>query len=208
MRPLLGAIATVLLIEAAWAQLPDDPHTVYLKLHRATLVQNLNEMLLYTSDAGSVELKTYAGDAQRLKLVSAMMPRVYTVRATSMNADASRARLRATGTFTFQGNTAPSYGTVDLVKQSGEWKVERFEWSGDKPQGFDDAVAQARLAARLAQGGPAPEETPRAAQAQKPAAEPEPTPPSLSERKPKRECEIKPVMSDDDLRACGARIPE
>jgi hypothetical protein len=41
----------------------------------------------------------------------------------------------------------------------------------------------------------------------KPAAEAAPPAPALS-RTPKRECEVKPVMTDDDLRACGARIAE
>jgi len=207
LRALLGA--AILVTGTAGAQLPaqvtEEPQTVYLKLHRATLVQNLNEMLLYSSDAARAELKTFASEPQRLRLVSSMMPRVYTVRASSLSSDGSRARLRATGTFTFQGNTAPSYGTIDLVKQAGEWKVEKFEWSGDKPQGFDEAVAQARLAAKLAAGQVAPEE-PKAAAPQKPAAEPDPAP--VITRKPQRECEIKPVMSDDDLRACGSKIPE
>jgi hypothetical protein len=206
LRTLLGAF---LLVGTAAAQLPaqvtEEPQTVYLKLHRATLVQNLNEMLLYSSDAARAELKTFAGDPQRLRLVAAMMPRVYNVRASSLSSDGGRARLRATGTFTFQGNTAPSYGTIDLVRQAGEWKVEKFEWSGDKPQGFDEAIAQARLAAKLA-AGQVPAEEPKAAEPQKPAAEPGPAP--AMARKPQRECEIKPVMSDDDLRACGSKIPE
>jgi len=37
---------------------------------------------------------------------------------------------------------------------------------------------------------------------QKPAAAPAPAP---ADPKPQAECEIKPVMSDDDLRACGVR---
>jgi hypothetical protein len=204
---LLGALfaAFAALVQA---QLPDEPQAVYLKLHRATLVQNLDEMMLYASDTARAELKAYAGDPQRLKLVSSMMPRVYSLRAASLSSDASRARLRATGTFTFQSTTAPSYGTIDLVKQNGEWKVDKFEWSGDKPQGFDEAIAQARLAARLAQGQPpAPEEAPKAAAPGKPAAEAAPPAPALS-RTPKRECAVKPVMTDDDLRACGARIAE
>jgi len=205
-RLLLGVIFAAF-AAATNAQLPDEPQTVYLKLHRATLVQNLDEMMLYASEAQRAELKSYAGDPQRLKLVSSMMPRVYNLRATSLSADATRARLRATGSFTFQSTTAPSYGTIDLVKQNGEWKVDKFEWSGDKPQGFDEAIAQARLAARLAAGQPAaPEEAPKTAAPEKPAATPEPAP--VLSRTPKRECEIRPVMTDDDLRACGARIPE
>ena len=201
---LLGAVAFLFAATAA-AQMPDEPQTVYLKLHRATLVQNLNEMLLYSSDSARSELKTFAADPTRLKLVAAMMPRVYNVRASSITSDGTRARLRATGTFTIQGNTAPSDGIIDHVRQSGEWKVDKFEWSGDKPQGFDEAVAQARLAAKLA-AGQVPEEAPAAAP--KPAAEPAPEQPTLSQRKPARECVIKPVMSDDDLRACGSKIPE
>jgi hypothetical protein len=204
-RSVLGALVFIQFFGTASAQLPDEPHTVYLKLHRATLVQNLNEMLLYSSDASQAELKNFAGDPQRLKLVSAMMPRVYTVRATSVSSDGARARLRATGSFTFQSTTAPSYGTVDLVKQGGEWRVDKFEWSGDKPQGFDEAIAQARVAARLAAGQPAaPAEEP----AQKPPAVAEEPRPEPVARTPRRECEIKPVMTDDDLRACGSRIPE
>ncbi len=194
----------------------------------APLVHNLDEMLLYASDARRAELAGTAGSSVMLKLISSMMPRVYTVRSTAVTPDGLRAQMRATGSFSFMGSTAPSYGTVDLVKQKGEWKVDRFEWSGDKPAGFDTVQApyeRIRGAPATAQAPPQPAPVPAPAQklapasvsarAAKPAAEPLPAPepaekpaPPVIERVTKpAPCEIKPVMSDDDLLNCGARVP-
>ena len=224
-RGALAALAAVLALAAGPAGAQEAPEAVYLKLHRATLVHNLDEMLLYASDARRAELAGTAGSSVMLKLISSMMPRVYTVRATSMSADGARARMRATGTFTFQSNTAPSYGTIDLVRQSGEWKVDRFEWSGDKPEGFDTVRApyeRIRGAQATAQAPPpapvpAPEQKPAPAAAPKAKEAPPPVPvqaenpaepPPVIERSTKPEpCVIKPVMTDDDLRNCGARVP-
>ena len=221
----LAALAAVLALAAGPAGAQEAPEAVYLKLHRATLVHNLDEMLLYASDARRAELAGTAGSSVMLKLISSMMPRVYTVRSTAVTPDGLRAQMRATGTFTFMGSTAPSYGTVDLVKQKGEWKVDRFEWSGDKPAGFDTVQApyeQIRGAPVTAQA-PQPAPVPAPEQKPAPATEPKPKealppvpvqaekpaePPPLIERSTKPEpCVIKPVMTDDDLRNCGARVP-
>ena len=212
----LAALAALLALAAGPAGAQEAPEAVYLKLHRATLVHNLDEMLLYASDARRAELAGTAGSSVMLKLISSMMPRVYTVRSTAVTPDGLRAQMRATGSFTFMGSTAPSYGTVELVKQKGEWKVDRFEWSGDKPAGFDTVQApyeRIRGAPATAQAPSQP--APVSAPAAKPAAEPLPAPepaekpaPPVIERVTKpAPCEIKPVMSDDDLLNCGARVP-
>jgi len=196
---------------AAGAQ--DDPESAYLKLHRATLAHNLSEMMLYASEERRAELITYAGNPVPLRLVSSMMPRVYTVRSLATSPDGTRARMRATGSFTFMGSTAPSFGVVDLVREAGGWKVDKFEWTGDKPPGFDAAVAQSPVR-RGASGGleKAPPAEPKPAPAREaeppvPAAAPvtESPPPGMVERSRNRTpCEIKPVMTDEDLQNCGA----
>lgn len=191
---------------AALAQ--DDPEATYLKLHRATLSQNLNEMMLYASDEQRGDLAARAGDPATLKLISSMMPRVYTVRALALSPDGTRARMRATGTFTFMGSTAPSFGVVDLVKQRGEWKVDKFEWSGDKPVGFDAAVAQnpVRRSSAETKVDPAPSPAPPPPPVEKtaPAVAESPPPGGIVRSANRQPCVIKPVMTDDDLEACGA----
>ena len=222
------------------AQVGDSPESAYLNLHRATLAYNLSEMMLYASEARRSEFLGYAGNPVPLKLAASMMPRVYTVRSLATSPDGSRARMRATGTFTFMGTTAPTFGVVDLVREANAWKVDKFEWTGDKPHGWDSQVAQAPV--RRGAGGalekvpppvPAEQVTPAKAGAEPVAAKLEvipavtpahvtpakagaeagpiaapvlaSPPPGMVERSRNRApCEIKPVMTDDDLLNCGA----
>jgi len=210
-----------LALAAPWvAKAQDDPESAYLRLHRATLSHNLNEMMLYASSERRAELTTYAGDPIRLKLASSMMPRIYTVRSLATSPDGTRARMRATGSFTFMGTTAPTFGVIDMVRETGGWRVDKFEWTGDKPAGFDAAVAQAPVRRSVTSGTekPAVAEAPKAApEASKlevlpaeravPASAPVATspPPGMVERSRNRSpCEIKPVMTDEDLQNCGA----
>jgi len=199
-----------------FAAAQENPEAAYLALHRAALAHNLNEMMLYASEEGKTDLLAYAGDPIKLKLVSSMMPRVYTVRSLAVSPDTSRARMRATGTFSFMGTTAPTFGVIDLVREPGGWKVAKFEWTGDKPHGFDAAVAQSPV--RRSSSGvlekvappppPPPAEVkpePIAAQTEKPVPETPPPPPAEVQRPRNRApCEIKPVMTDEDLQNCGA----
>ncbi len=202
------------------AKAQDDPAAAYLKLHRATLAHNLNEMMLYASEERRAELQTYAGNPVPLRLAASMMPRVYTVRSLATSPDGTRARMRATGSFTFMGSTAPSFGVVDMVRETGGWKVDKFEWTGDKPMGFDAAVAQAPVR-RAVSGGleklpataepvpppaaksPERPEAERAVQASNPATA-SPGPGMIERSRNRAPCEIKPVMTDEDLQNCGA----
>jgi len=172
-------------------------------------------MMLYASEERRAELQAYAGNPVPLRLAASMMPRVYTLRSLATSPDGTRARMRATGSFTFMGSTAPSFGVIDLVREPGGWKVDKFEWTGDKPAGFDAAVAQSpvrRNASGATEKPAAVVEAPQPAPAADklevlPAAAPVVTlpPPGMIERSRNRvPCEIKPVMTDDDLLNCGA----
>ena len=171
--------------------------------------------MLYASEERRLELQNIATDPIRLKLTSSMMPRVYVVRSLATSPDGTRARLRATGNFTFMGSTAPSFGVIDLVREVSGWKVDKFEWTGDKPAGFDEAVAQSPVR----RGSGASIEKPAAVtETAKPKPDPVPElpaatsapvvaspPPGMVERsRPRAPCEIKPVMTDEDLVNCGA----
>jgi len=204
------------------ARAQEGPEGAYLRLHRATLASNLSEMMLYASEEKRGELLKYAGDPVPLKLMSSMMPRVYAVRSLATSPDGTRARMRATGTFSFMGTTAPTYGVVDLVREASGWKVDKFEWTGDKPAGFDAAVAQSPVR-RAASGAlekvpPAPVVEPKpepvASKLENPAPPPPgpvaapvltlPGPGEIQRSRNREPCVIKPVMTDEDLENCGA----
>ena len=175
--------------------------------------------MLYASEERRAELAGYAGDPIRLKLMSSMMPRVYTIRSLATSPDTSRARMRATGTFSFMGTTAPTFGVIDLVREASGWKVDKFEWTGDKPAGFDAAVAQSPV--RRGSSGTL-EKAPAIPLEPKPEPEPVATNPEVLPTEPvapvqagaapgaiqrsanRAPCEIKPVMTDEDLLNCGA----
>jgi hypothetical protein len=103
---------------------------------------------------------------------------------------------------------------IDLVRETGGWKVEKFEWTGDKPNGFDQAVAQSPV--RRASSGAlekVPPPPPAVEAKPEPIAKqlevvapvtPSPPPGGIERSRNRTPCEIKPVMTDDDLLNCGA----
>lgn len=195
---LAAAAALILLSSAAPAQEPPD--AVYRKLHTAALGSNLNEMLRYATEERRREIAALPAAAETVKLMAMMMPRNYTVTGTNISADGMTAQLRATGTGTFMGSASQMHGTANFMKEKGEWKVDKWEWS-DKPGGAPMAPVRVQKAPAL--------ETPAAIQqiARKPipaAPPPDPTPAGTTRTQQPTDCVIKPVMSDDDLRKCGA----
>lgn len=164
-------------------------------------------MMLYASEEKRAELLGYAGNPVPLKLASSMMPRVYTVRSLATSPDGTRARMRATGTFTFMGTTAPTFGVVDLVQEAGGWKVDRFEWTGDKPAGWDAAVAQSPVRRAAETKPPSVVKELEVLAPAPPSPAPvvaSPGPGEIQRSRNRGPCEIKPVMTDEDLLNCGA----
>ncbi len=194
-----------LLAACGAAAAADAPEAVYAKMHAAALAQDLEAM------------RAYAAQAERETLVLPQVPKTYGVTGKAMRKDGNAVELRATGTADSVGlGYTQIFGVIGLVKEHGEWKVERLSWSTERPGEYPEGYALV--------SGPAPE--PR--QAGEPKQPRFPLPPTTPERSriynPKRPdsdrpeervlgsersapCEIKPVMSDDDLRACGAHVP-
>jgi hypothetical protein len=186
----------------AAARAADTPEAVYARLHAAALARNLDEMRLY------------AAEAQRAELIVPELPRTYSVTGKAARRDGKAVELRASGTADTVGlGFTQMFGVIGLVKEKGEWKVERLSWSTQRPGEYPEGYVIVQ--------GPAPEprssgepQTPRFAVppsapepshllTRKPAEDPKPQ----DERKPGTEpapCVIKPVMSDADLRACGS----
>lgn len=179
----------LLLLHCALASAQDSPEAVYANLHRAALAGNLYEMMQYATEARKREIGAQPAAGDVAKLISAMMPRSYNVTGTTISPDGATAQLRALGTGAFLGQTQQLHGTVNFLKENGAWKVDRWEWS-DQP-----GAAPTRVQAK-----PAADPMPARPQL---ASPPPPTPAGVS-RSAQPECQIKPVMTDEDLRRCGA----
>ena len=186
---ILLAIAFFLLPGAALAA--DEPEVVYGKFHRAAMAGELDEMLKYGPAGRRAEIQgmSAAHREAALKMAQFMMPRAFTLERKTVHSN-GRATLVVSGPGDSGGGALSKiYGTVAMLNERGEWKVDQANWSTEKP-------------AELTAPKPAPQA------ASKPAAKPAPgagsmTAPiggKLSDAKP--ECVYKPVMTAQDMENC------
>lgn len=179
--------ACVLVLLAAAAGAADEPDAVYRKLHDATLAGNVDEMLKYASASQRADIAALPDRRTALKFLSTMMPKAYAITSKVLGPDGKTARILATGAHNVMGKTQPMYGEISLRKEAGEWKVDQWGWSNDRP---DDTA--------LVRPGPAP----APARAAKPAGVAAPKEPTLRRAETKADCVFKPVMTDEDLERC------
>ncbi|MGQ0653002.1 MAG: hypothetical protein ACT4P4_12185 [Betaproteobacteria bacterium] len=198
-RSIVFCIAALVALPAI-AQAPED---TYSKLHSAVLAKNLKDVMRYATNARRAEVAANPAAEATIEAMAAMLPRSYTITGKTVAPDGNSAQLRTSGLLDVAGQRAPMHGVIDLRRESGEWRVETWSWSSDRPA--VGQTAQATKPAAKAADAPAKPAAQPAAPA-KPAAEP--TPDAMLGRSSKpAPCVIKPVMSDQDLRNCGARVP-
>jgi hypothetical protein len=202
-RTILFCIAALLAFPAA-AQAPED---TYSRLHSAVLSKNLKDVMRYSTNARRAEVAANPSAEATIASMSAMLPKTYTVTAKEVAPDGSSAQLRVAGLLEASTERTPMLGLIDMRRESGEWRVEQWTWSNDRAAAGQSAPAQ-KPAAKAAD---APADKPAAAA--KPAAAPKPAArevtadAALGRTAKPAPCVIKPVMSDNDLRNCGARVP-
>ena len=102
----------------------DQPETVYANFHRAGLAADYDGMRKYES-AAKVNQMDPLPPAERkaiLKALANLLPSSYAVVEKTVEEGATRAVLRLRG-------TQPAIsGTITLVKEKGEWKVDDANW--------------------------------------------------------------------------------
>jgi hypothetical protein len=201
----MSTLLLALLFFCGAALAADDPEAVYAKVHAAALAQDLEAM------------RAYVAEAERETLVLPEVPKAYRLTGKAARKDGEAVELRATGTADSVGlGYTQIFGVIGLVKEQGHWRVERLSWSTERPGEYPEGYVLV--------SGLAPEPRPSSTTGQPRFTLP-PSPPERSrlynprhpDEKPdervlrierSRPCEIKPVMSDDDLRACGAQVPD
>ena len=188
--------AALLIVLSGAAAAADDIEAVYAKLHAAALARNVDEMMKYATEARRNELETTPDKEPVVALMSATMPKAYRVTGKAYSPDGAAAQLRASGLSGMVGmGEQLMYGVMDFTKEKGEWKVDKWSWSSDRP------VAPPGFVRAPEPRGGEPQAKAREVVKEVPA-------PVLSIEKSKPQCMIKPVMTDADLRACGAGIPK
>jgi hypothetical protein len=122
-RPLAVALGLAI---ATPALAQDPPEAVYAKFHRAGLAADYEGMRQYESAEKAKEMDPIP-PAQREPILEALartLPRSYHVVEKTVEEGARRAVLRLRGT------QPPISGTITLVKEKGEWKVDDANWGG------------------------------------------------------------------------------
>jgi hypothetical protein len=113
----LGVIATPALAQ-------DEPEAVYARFHRASLAADYDAMRKYESSAKANEMGPVPPGERKqiLRILARLLPRSYAVVEKTVEEGAKRAVLRLRG-------TEPSIsGTITLVKEKGEWKIDEANW--------------------------------------------------------------------------------
>jgi hypothetical protein len=197
-RALLLLVFACRLVYAA-----DEPEAVYARVHAAALAQDLETVRANTSEA------------RRSTVVLPEVPGTYRLIGKAMRKDGTAVELRAVGTADSVGlGYTQMFGVVGLVQENGEWKVERVSWSaerpGEYPEGYvllEGAAPQPRAGADAQSPHVAPPAMPpERSRLLNPRRAPETPPADRALGTEPAPCEVKPVMSDEDLRACGAQI--
>jgi hypothetical protein len=183
----------------------EGPEAVYAKLHRATLAGNVEEVLSYSSAQKRAELASMPGKEDAVHMAAMSLPKSYSI--TSRKVSGAKAHLKAQGVIESDG---PARGEVELVREKGEWKVDEWSWARLAQASKDAAPVDAK--------GAKPQEPAAAEKAADATAGPQPVEPipavpvdAPTLRRATAEdigCVIKPVMTDDELRRCGATPPK
>lgn len=197
-RSILFCLAALLALPAAAQQTPED---AYARLHGAVLSKSVKDVMRYSTNARRAEVAANPSAESELAALATNLPPAYIVTDKTLAPDGNSARLRVRGQHGSSAEGAPMLGMVDLRREGGAWRVEQWVWSADR-----SAAGQTAQATRPeAKAAAAPESAPAPQDQAKPAA---PAGDAALGRSAKAEpCVIKPVMSDADLRNCGARVP-
>jgi len=193
------ALFALLSLAAAPARAADEPEVVYGKYHRAVMAGDLEEMLKHGPAQRRSEMRGLSESHREaaLKMARFMMPRAFSLQKKSVSPK-GRATLIVSGPGDLgQQKMGTIYGTIELMLEGGEWKVDESNWSSEKPANLAAAPAD-KPAAKSA---PATKSAAPAAGAPMVGtmAPPQPVRP-LGKAKPP--CVYKAVMTAEDLENC------
>jgi len=193
---ILSLLAAAFVILPGAALAADEPEAVYAKFHRGAMGGDLDEMLKWGVAKRRAEMQGASESTRNaaLTLVQFMMPRAFKLENKVANASTGKATLILSGPFEGGRHDMDTvYGTVRLLMENGEWKVDEVSWNNEKPAALvPRAVAPAASGKSDGKGA-----APRGGQA---VGSTNASVRKLGEAKP--ECVYKPVMTAEDVERC------
>lgn len=112
----------------------EEPEAVYAKMHNAALAANYDEMRKYGTTQKADDMAWMPAWLRQpiLRFLAGMLPKTYTVAGKTLAPDGNGATLRLTATTGSRSGEKPETvnGTVTLVKEKSEWKVDEVKWGG------------------------------------------------------------------------------
>ena len=128
---LVAALASLALAPGAFAE--DPPKVVYERYTSALRARDADRIAQRLSRASRDKMLADSAEMRQklLELIAALLPMSIRIAGTDVGPDAASASLVLTGASPEDGT--PMYGRVDLVKEEGDWKIDRESWSNTPP---------------------------------------------------------------------------
>jgi hypothetical protein len=124
---LIALLASLTVGHAACAQ--DPPEVVYERYASALRARDGDSIAQHLSRASREKMLADSAEMRQklLELIAALLPASIRIVKTDVGAGAASATLELTGASPDDGT--PMYGRVNLVKEEGDWKIDRESWS-------------------------------------------------------------------------------
>ena len=134
LKCLLIVTFTVSLLTGHFAFAENPPEEVYQKYIAAIKSKNLDELNKYLTmqQRDKLNAETPEDRQKMIELIAALMPKSIRVVEQAVSPDDKTVTLKLVGIGGISGNDEVS-GTVSLVKEESEWKIDREEWSNKQP---------------------------------------------------------------------------
>ncbi|MFP4497529.1 MAG: hypothetical protein ACLFQV_04900 [Vulcanimicrobiota bacterium] len=111
------------------AMAADTPEQVYAKINKAIHARDVDELMKHVSEKSKQDLEKHKEDLPKMiKLIQVMTPEEYEIVDKQISGDTATLKLTAMMNFFGMGEPKPAEGTVKMVKEEGQWKLDKEDW--------------------------------------------------------------------------------
>lgn len=137
MKHFLWCLAVVLVVAALPARAADAPAPVFLAYHKVAIAAtDLSELYPYLASASLKKMQSLTPEqrTQVLAMMQQMSVSEPHLVKTVLNGDKAFVYVEGIGPNPFTHKEEMNYGKVDMVRESGAWKVLKEHWASEYKQ--------------------------------------------------------------------------